>query len=333
MLQHFAVLQSSHPNGCPHALALLLVDNVPYAWVDTIKNPKQLTLTLVPHGKEIDRPSVAKAVKALTGTQPSAQALRDHLIDLAHEKLHKRQASMDKKGLKYRSSSFAQVDVAIASRPFYGTESLLLKLEAARLERDPEQYDDGIGLEGYISPAIKAKFTWPNYSDPSTVKGMCEQVSGGHLMSQAIVGTRVADGIKAEEAAYWKEHVDSMDRRRLRSSRSRLTYLMEEVERLHAKTQGKRKLYAHQIKPRLLNCASPEEFATMDREDQDTFLAELHDWILYGFFDYMCYRHRAQAYKLDGLHAMRLHSGEPLGDVGTNVIDWWKSWQEADYAL
>jgi len=240
---------------------------------------------------------------------------------------------MDKKGLKYRSSSFAQVDVAIASRPFYGTESLLLKLEAARLERDPEQYDDGIGLEGYIPPEVKAQFTWSNYIDPAPVKGMCEQVSGDHLMSQAIAGTEVAPSMKTEAAGFWTKATNAIDRRRLRSGRSRLTYLMEEVERLHAKTQGKRKLYPHEVKPEILNSESPEDFARLPREEQDRVLEQLHDWILYGFFDYMCYRHRSHAYKIDGLQAMRLSSGETLGDVDTPVIDWWKAWQEADYAL
>ena len=313
--------------------AALFVNDYPYAWVDTIKRPDRLTLNKVPHGKEISRADVAKAVTALTGTTASADSLRDYMISQAEERLSSREAWFQRKGRKYNVSEYAGYDALHASRPFYGTEPLLLKLEAARIGCAPELYDDGIGLEGYIPPEVKPKFSWSNYIDPSAVKGMCDQVSGGHLMSQAIIGTEVADSIKADEAAYWKEHVDSMDRRRLRSPRSRLTYLIEETERLHAKTQGKRKLYAHQIKPRLLNLASPEEFATMDREDQDTFLAELHDWILYGFFDYMCYRHRAQAHKLEGLQAMRLSSGEPLGDVDTPVIDWWKAWQEADYAL
>lgn len=285
MLQNFKVLQIRHPNGVPMCIALLSIEAspqpFPYAWVDTIKSPDTLTVTVIDQGRQFDRKKVADTLTALTGQEASPDALRDHMIELAEKKLATRQNYFDKQKRKYAKTIYAAQDAAFACYPAYGTKRLQKSLENARAEVTDNIaiQDDGLSLLGFSE---SKQWTWNDYDEPwEAVDSLLHRLHAIKMPIPITVGEKqmpLSTGVYAALVDHKKEA--RTDKRRFRTPKSRLQFLVEQARATRYVEMDSS--YMRDV-PCPLAAYKAEQLAQLPKADFLQLLLETEDWIAMGF--------------------------------------------------
>lgn len=285
MLQNFKVLQTRHPNGVPMCIALLSIEAspqpYPYAWVDTIKSQDRLTVTVIEQAREFERQKVADTIAQMIGQEASPDALREYMIELAEKKLTTRENYFTKQKRKYAKTFYAAQDAAFACCPAYGTARLRQSLHNARVDLSDNIAisDDGISLEGF--QPVK-EWSWSDYDEPwEAVDSLLRRF---HAVKPPIPITiwekqmTLSNGTYAALVDHKKEM--SIDKRRYRTPKSRLNFLVEQARLL--KYLELDSSYMRDL-PCPLTRYSVKELAQLPKAEFMDILLQTEDWIAVGF--------------------------------------------------
>lgn len=175
MLRNFYTYECRHTNDVPMCRALLCVGKTPsqllaYAWVDTFAENGDLRIKPVEHDSEITVTRLHQSLNAICGTDYAEdqeeqmwQALHDHMIDKAEDKLTTRQGWYKSQRRRYRTSHYASMDAAMACAPATPSINLEGRLKVARderpyIERDYQLHDGSFETQ--------KKWTWDDFKPP-----------------------------------------------------------------------------------------------------------------------------------------------------------------------
>lgn len=238
MLKDFNVLQLRHKNGVPLCMGLFCINvqpsPYPYAWLDTIKDPDELTITLVKASREFDREQVAGELANMIDAEATLPNIRDYLISLAEEKLSKRQNYFDTQGRKYRKTHHAAHDVAFACRPSYASKRMEESLKRVRedVSNGFVVEDDGLTLLGYNEKP--PKWTWEQYEEPrAIIESLLSRFHGAYIPLPISIWeskTTLNDIAETSRVAHKSKAV--IDKRRWRTAKSRMQFLVAQAGHL-----------------------------------------------------------------------------------------------------
>lgn len=184
MLKFFTVFQPLHESQHPLCYALLCIGKDPskpiaYAWVDTINTPGEITYQRIDHDNQIEPRKVLDALNAVCGTdldnvEDLLDALYDHMVEKAFEKLETRQKWYDTQGRRYQTSHYATLDAAWASHPTFKAAQLKDQLQAERLEI---KFRKKVDLLDTVT-GRKGKWTWDeHYQEMPNLQSLIEALA------------------------------------------------------------------------------------------------------------------------------------------------------------
>lgn len=245
MLKHFYTFPTVHVDGTPQCYGLLTVGkgNVVYAhsWVETVSRSDRLTVHKLDHcrANRITAEQVGHAIRAITGTEPSADALRDHMLALAHERLASRERWYALRGRRYQLTHHACQDVAMAARPDFS--AVLPDLRELRTGVSAEA---GLLLDDLAQPL---KFDWDAWAEnlPRKLTDVALQVADRGL-AYFVLREDYPEGADPAHVSRWRRYVaEARDKanRQVRTPRATLDYILSRLRHRLSNLDSRQRRY------------------------------------------------------------------------------------------
>lgn len=289
LLKHFNVWPLRHKNNDPFYSVLLCVRDKgkvrPFAWVDNMGPTPSMRRSLVPLFKPVAGPNILQAVTEITGSESSPEALHEHLLLLAEEKLEKMDQALAKQNRRYRNSVYADANAAMLCRPGLGTKKYrqLLDMHYQGLTSEDEASD------WFDKPESLHKtkaWTWSDYKEhPDMTNLMNRLILNGTplpiLENDLTQWPRLAE----EQRQLLRRLPEERDDRRIITPKARLTY----VKSLAYQLINTRPFPAMKPYPFPMTDMTDMQIGKLSDEHMTQLLADCHTWV--SFYCVMDHAH------------------------------------------